>query len=244
MIYHVLPGDAVVDTFREANIEGEVIICRDALIEGPVNAESPEALWSMRERYFTETYPEIEGDYRTKVAEELAKLRNLRSAAEVNLWFENELFCQVNMWFCMSLVGDTNADVYRVLPAVKDEADKWKGFGLLTQDELNRCYSERIAITSVDLQFGTRLWDAFRTGDNARLARLCEQDTATFPYLSEVCDAAIAMDDRPREILKEITSNGEQAFSEIFSEFAARAGVYGYGDTQVRRLLGEIRSMP
>lgn len=242
MIYHVLPGDAVVETFRDAGIEGEVIVCREALVEGPVNAGSPEEFWAMRERYFTETYTEVPGDYRIMVTDELNKLRDTSAAAEINLWFENELFCQLNMWFCMDLIGDTMADVYRVLPPVGDEADKWKGFGTLPPEELGRCYSERIAVTTVDLQFGARLWDAYRTGEIERFARLCEQHSATFPYLGEVCEAAIAINERPREILRDITSNGKKEFSDIFAEFGKRAGVYGFGDSQVRRLLDEIYS--
>jgi hypothetical protein len=41
-------------------------------------------------------------------------------------------------------------------------------------------------------------------------------------------------------LLREIIQEGNQAFSEIFSTFSVRAGIYGYGDVQVRNMLLEM----
>jgi hypothetical protein len=56
--------------------------------------------------------------------------------------------------------------------------------------------------------------------------------------LEEVGAAAAERDTRPRAILSEILSTGgETGIEKIFPIFKDRAGVYGYGDAQVKRLL-------
>ena len=242
MIFHVLPGDAVVDTFRESGVDGEIVVCRECLIDGPVKADTLDEFWAIRERFLEESYPQTPVKYKTQVVGELEKLIGLSSGCKVNLWFEHELFCQVNMWFCMDLLSDTAADVNRVLPPVKTEADKWKGFGNLTPAELHLCFSDRIALLSRDIQLGAALWKAYSNGDHDELARLSQSEYAAFPFLKEVCDAELAKPERPREILDEITGSGTHEFADIFASFADRAGVYGFGDAQVRRLLEETRS--
>src|SRR5262245_58950634 len=90
MILHVLPGDAIVDTFREANIDGEIVVCRECLVVGPVEADSRKEFWEVRERFLNGANPDVSDSYAAKVVREFDKLADLPSDAEVNLWFEYE----------------------------------------------------------------------------------------------------------------------------------------------------------
>ncbi len=40
MKIHVLPGDSLVETFNKSDIEGEIIGCRECLIEGDAQAKN------------------------------------------------------------------------------------------------------------------------------------------------------------------------------------------------------------
>jgi hypothetical protein len=240
MIYHVLPGDSLVEEFRKIEIPGEVIVCREALIAGPVDAETPDEFWERRARFILAAYGEDEIDYHEKVADELERLGDISSTDDVNLWFEYELFCSVNMWFCLSRLDGSGAEIYRVKPAVLDEGDRWMGFGRLSADDLSRCYADRVKFTPDDIRLGTDLWTAYRENDQAGMMRLSAFESECFPYLNEVCQAAAERETRPAEILAEIHFEGKTEFDEMFSEFSRRAGVYGFGDLQVKRLLARI----
>ena len=233
MKLHVMPGDSLTERFRETGIEGEIAVCRECLIEGNVNADTLEEFWAVRAAFLGKTYGETDLSYFDYVAAELKKLQNLDSGCAVNLWFEHELFCQVNLWFCLSLLDGTKADVYLVDPPVG--SDVWKGFGDTSADELKSCFAGRKKFSNEDIGLGSELWNAFRTSDDARLNILAERKSPSFSYLNEVCQAAIEKDVRPRAILAEIDS--AKPFQEIFAEFSKRAGVYGFGDSQVKRLL-------
>jgi hypothetical protein len=237
---HVLPGDATAADFAETGIDGEVIVCREALIDGNVKAKNLDEFWKVREAFIGREHGENGESYYENVAKEFEKLRDVPADAEVNLWFEYELFCSVNMWFCLNLLGEADIKVFRVEPVIRAEEEKWKGFGTMSEDDLRRCFAGRLEMSVADRNLGIALWQAFSNDDAEGLDRLGNTQTESFPYLREVCTAAIQKSFRPAEILKEITSSGDKDFNEIFKEFSAQAGVYGFGDSQVKEILKEL----
>jgi hypothetical protein len=239
MKIHVLAGDALAGDFNDSGIEGEPVVCRECLVEGSVRAENLEDFWKVRAGFIKNAYGETEENYFAGVVGELEKLLNLAPGAEVNLWFEYELFCQANMWFCLSLLPETWASVYRVAPVVRTEADVWKGFGNLSAEDLKKCFAARIKFTDADVRLGAELWKAYQNADYERLEKLSATESECFPRLKEVCRAEIEKGFRPQKILQEIIETGAKDFAEIFPEFSNRAGVYGFGDAQVRRILSE-----
>lgn len=237
MIYHVLPGDAYIDTFRKSGIGGEIVVCRECLVEGDLGGETLEDLWSTRENYLSSAYPDNENNYRHNVATELEKITRVGDGDEINLWFENELFCSANMWFCLDLLKDTRAAVYRVKAVDPDSEDPWEGFGNLGPDEFRDRFVSRERFSKAEMELGSDLWQAFRLRDNEQLQALGKAESRCFPELDEVCRAARELETMPADILNEIKGEGHDEFAEIFLEFKKRGGVYGFGDSQVRRIL-------
>jgi hypothetical protein len=240
MKLHFLPGDATVETFKQSNIDGEIAVCREALVEGDVSGETLTEFWNNRAAFIAATHGETRDRYMQNVAGEFEKLRTVSAGDSVFLWFEYELFCQVNYWFCLSLLKDTAAEVYRVSPIVRAEADKWKGFGRLTADDLGSCFAAAVPLDVDDIERGGALWQAFRSDDVDELRRLSESDRGAFPMLAETVAAAITKEERPQAIIREILDEGVEGFDQIFEEFSKRAGVYGFGDSQVRRILESL----
>ena len=240
MIYHVLPGDAQVDVFRLSGIEGEVLVCREALVEGDVRGDSLDELFINRAAFHNESSGEDPASYNANVASQFRRLLEVTEGDEVDLWFEYDLFCAVNMWFCIDLLSDTAAELYRVEPIYLSEHDRWDGFGGATTELLRQCLSSRIRLAADDLVLGSTLWQAFSHDDEDRLRSLSNEISPAFPYLSDIVRAAIDRRSRPREILDEITAAGATDLGGIFPEFKKRAGIYGFGDSQVKRLLGTM----
>ena len=239
MKIHVLPGDSLAKILKETKIKGEAVICRECLIEGEVQAENLDEFWSVRADFIKAAYGENIDNYFIKVAGEFEKLKNLSPDTEVNLWFEYELFCQVNMWFCLDLLEKSKAAIYRVAPIVRTEQEVWQGFGGLNSEDLQICYEQKVRFGKEDILLGATLWSAYQKGDYEKLEQLSETKSACFPYLKEVCKAEIEKNFQPRKVLKEIAESGLTDFDEIFPEFSHRAGIYGFGDAQVKRIMQE-----
>jgi hypothetical protein len=225
MKFHILNGDALAADF---DIDGEKIICRECLIDGETNANSSDEFWKIRADFIEKHYGE--NDYIDKTVREFEKLQNFSAGDEVNLWFGNELFCQANLWFCLSLAEKSNAEIYRVFPDSTDWNCKF--------DDLQTCFNNRVKLRKEDLQLGLKLWQAYQISDYAQLADLSKTNSPAFIRLQEVCEAEIEKHIKPRKILSEIKAT---EFDEIFKQFSRQAGVYGFGDSGVKRILKTIR---
>ncbi len=240
MNMHVLPGDALAQEFKKTGIDGEIAVCRECLIEGDVKAENLEDFWKIRAGFFESGYGETEEKYYETVVSELQKLENLAPETEINLWFEYELFCRTNLWFCLHLLRETSANIYLVAPVVLNDDEIWKGFGDMSAEDLRECFARKIKFEKNDIALGANLWRAYQSSDYEKLEELAKTKSACFPFLKAVCAAEIEKNSRPKVVLREIIENGATEFSEIFAEFSRRAGVYGFGDAQVKRILQDI----
>lgn len=238
MPVHILAGDALAADFRETKIDGEVIVCRECLIDGPVGAEPAEIFWRTRAKYLAEKYGEKENYHFENSRAEFEKIAGLSPDAEIYLWFEYELFCQVNMWFVLSLLAAKQANICRVFPSVRKENDKWKGFGSLTETELKKCFADRVKFSADDIQLGRKLWEAYRNEDLEKLKILSTARAKCFPYLKDVCEAEIERkrDQRPEKTLRKIAGRGVTDPKQVFEQFVIEEGVYGFGDLQVKAM--------
>ncbi len=227
MIYHVLNGDGLAADFDQG---GEIVVCREALIDGLSKAQNLNELWKIRADFVKNSYGA--DDYFEKVKAEFDSLNHLEPADEVNLWFGHEAFCQVNLWFVLSLIADENTTIYRVYP----DSDDWN----CNFENLETCFESRQKLTKNDFHLGKQLWKAFCLNDFEKLNSLGNTTSANFKALDQICRALIEKESKPKQILREITKNGETDFANIFTQFKAKAGIYGFGDLQVKNFLKEI----
>jgi hypothetical protein len=240
MVYHMLPGDAQVEAFVQSGIEGEMLVCREALVEGDVSGDSLDVFFNNRAAFHNSTSDEGPANYNVNVASQFKRLLDAGNGDEVNLWFEYELFCAANMWFCLDLLKGTRANIFRVAPAHLNAANRWDGFGGAGAGDMRHCFEKRTRLTRDDVKLGTDLWHAFKSNDRNALLNLSNSSTDAFPYLPDVGGAAANKGDHPAAVINEIKSEGINNFNEIFMEFRRRAGVYGYGDSQVKRIMSEL----
>jgi hypothetical protein len=240
LIFHILNGDALAEKFPGEALEGERIVFRECLVEGPLDGATPAAFWETRARFIGETYGETHAGYQAGVVSEVEKIRRIPGGAEVNLWFEHDLFCQVNTWFLLAMLEERvdNLLVNRVMPQADPGADVWRGFGPADGERLVAAYWNRVPLTRADLALGRDLWEAYRRHDLQRLEALAARETQRFPHLREVVRAHAER----YPALEDIVSAGTTDFPTIYREFFRREGIYGFGDSQVRHLLAEVNA--
>ncbi len=246
MTYHVLTGDALLQSLPQDKLEGSVIIIRECLIEGPVKTNTLSEFWEKRNVYLSSTYPDSDIDYENDVVFEFEKLKDLNDGDEVNLWFEHDLFCQVNFWFTLTQIPQKKLDLFRVYPVLENLERLWHGFGPLSSNELLNCLSNRIPLSKDDLTLGKNLWRAYSTSDWPALRQLSQSNSTCFPVLKEVCAAQIErisknnQPGRPEKVLMEIVQQEGKYFEKVFSIFSEREGIYGFGDSQVRKMYDQL----
>src|SRR5689334_9869418 len=95
---HITNGDATVAVMKRAGIAGEILPWRDVLHEGPVPAElTLTELSEVRARFIADcgwrTFAEAQAEFRTRDA----ALAQYRAHEEVVLWFEHDLYDQLQL---------------------------------------------------------------------------------------------------------------------------------------------------
>lgn len=246
MIYNILNGDALAYSFPDAKIEGDVIVVRECLIEGDLSGDNLHDFWQSRAKYMGVT----ETEYQSAVINEFEKIRAAPENSTFNLWFEYDLFCQVNMWFVLSIINSLpiKKKVFAVYTSYLDKANKqfWNGFGPANSDELKVCYADKIPLSEADINFGKNLWEAYKNGDLDELTNLSKHQSLAFPYLQEVVKAHVARfpkdgtKGRPEKVIEDITKNISTDFHIVFKEFWNRESIYGFGDTQLKHLYDKV----
>ncbi len=243
-LHHVLNGDSLAEQLKFTSIRENIIVCRECLIDDTYGPEDNHDFWNKRADYLMKNYHLPRSEYFRLTVDELRRLEDLNDDAEVCLWFEDDLFCQVNMWFVISLIRK-GVKISRVFPEVSTN-DRWKGFSACSAEGLERCYATRVRFEPTDITLAQQLWSAYRMADFVSLKALSRTPSACFRLLEEVCQAHIdrfpadGSPGRPERTLLEIMKSKPRGFTTVFREFSSREGIYGFGDLQIRPLYERI----
>lgn len=236
--YHILNGDSLNNIFPN-KLQGEKIICRECLVDGNVKGESLEALYINRAQFLSSYFPDknisIE-DYKS-VSSEFEKIQAIPENAAINLWFEEDLFCQVNLWFILYLLKK-NQKSYTIHLVLPSKAYPYS-FYEMPKEELETSFENRLKITTEELLKISNFWNLYKAANYLVIDKLAKSLGNKYLFLLPAIKAL--QENRPKKVLKEILKENEDAdFWTIFNQFKEKEGVYGFGDLQVKRLLAEI----
>jgi hypothetical protein len=186
---HITNGDSAGHGIAQSGISGTVLPWRDVLHEGPVPAGlSLREMRETRARFLADrgwaTYDRALADF----ARRDAALADFRDHDEVVLWFEHDLYDQLQLvrildWFADQDLGRTALSLVAVdrFPGVVP----FYGLGQLTPEQLATLFPTRRPVTRAQLDLARAAWDAFRSPNPTAIERLLEGDTTALPFLSD-----------------------------------------------------------
>lgn len=243
--YHILNGDSLKAQFPET-IPGEIIVARECLVDGNVNGNSLTDLFKVRAEFISNNYDGYEEqDYFERIVPEFQKIQNIPKNVDINLWFEDDLFCQVNFWFVINLLIKSNHNNQLFL--IRPESHNQYGFGGLLKSELVSIFESRLKLRK--LQYLVLLWGFYQTNDTEKLIETSKRLKDLYPFINTAVEAHIEriptngnMGRPSRSLVKIKEELNTDEFGPIFKEFCKREPIYGFGDLQVKRLLDEINS--
>lgn len=244
MVFHILNGDALKDQLS-GKIRGELIVARECLIDGPVGGEVLEQFFQERATFIEETYGDDSGTYFELVVPEFKRMLEIPNNTTVNLWFENDLFCQVNFWFVCHLLSKKpeSFEAYLVRPLSKAKY----GFGSMDIKQLKTALYKRGKLSQEDLEVIGMLWNAYRSNDPRLLLESGNSLPSKFSFILPAIHAQLdrlpknGNPGRPEATLIQIMHDLQTTdFGPVFKEFSERENIYGFGDLQVKHMFDEI----
>jgi len=245
MNYHILNGDELAGKFPVEEIPGRIIVIREAFVEGPLSKTFSKDYWEKRAEFVFNNYQAEKTEYEKQFLSQFEMLGAIRDDDQVFLWFEDDLFCLVNMWFVIYYQSQkTKAKLNRVFPEKDDK--RWVGFGKADKKELLQCFESQQIFSEDEIALSNQLWEAYVDDDKQKLKALSFSDSTCFRFLPQVIQAhldrypADGTIGRPHQTLIEILNGGKSNFYEIFEEFWIKDSIYGFGDLQVYNMLKEM----
>lgn len=253
MTIHILNGDAMLPTFQETNIEGDVLIWREALSEGPLIADiCGLEFWQMRSEWIGKTYGEPKAGYNQKMLDELAKLDNTYS--EIILWFEFDLFCQANLLAALAYIRCLphlqNAQISLICPDSFPGMADFRGLGELNAPQLASLYPGRKTLATADLELAQQAWRTFSAQDvdvadtwlagTTASANLGALLPALQAHLKNIRINTAGLTYIEQKLL-DIHQSGATSFPAIYREFWRSEPIYGLGDLQILSYLKKLQ---
>jgi hypothetical protein len=175
---HVTNGDAAADAIRAAGIPGEILPWRDVLHEGPVPAGLPlRELSRVRAGFIASRgWGEVD-EVRREFEERNAALAASVEEDEVVLWFEHDLFDQLQLiqlldWFAAHPVPGLTL----INPA--------QYLGPSTPDQLRALFALRMPVTRAHLSAARAAWEAFRAPDPRDMEAIPGAELSALPHLA------------------------------------------------------------
>jgi hypothetical protein len=185
---HVANGSSVTHTLAEASVPGLLSIWADPLYDGPVpGGLSDQELLEVR-RHFHERPPGGPSD------DPVNDLRRWRQIIEQHdgydelvLWFEHDLFCQLNLIQVLSWIHHrvpSSKVVSLICIGSYPGRPDFKGLGELTPSELAPLLDTRQPVSESQYALAERAWKAFREATPEALDDFRRTDTSALPYLA------------------------------------------------------------
>ncbi|KAB2958491.1 MAG: DUF1835 domain-containing protein [Thermoanaerobaculia bacterium] len=176
---HVTNGDAAAEAIRSTGLDGAVLVWRDVLHEGPVpGGASVLELREIRAGFLARCGWAERAQALADFAARDERLGTaLRSGEEVVLWFEDDLFDQLQLVQVLDRVA-SGAGRARVT-AVSTESY----FGLLPAPEMTAAFARARLLEAPEFVLARTAWAAFRSEDPRGLEALLAAGTEELPAL-------------------------------------------------------------
>jgi hypothetical protein len=244
---HVANGTSTTRVIRSAGIPGTLSIWADPLYDGPVPGGLTDTeLLDARARHLAGPADRAHVDSVNDLRQWRAAIERHDSYDELILWFEHDLFDQLNLIQLLTWIRER-------LPAAKvvslvcigsfPSHPGFKGLGELTADELGSLLETRRRVSEAQYSLAEEAWRAFREPTPEALDNLRKRDTAALPYLA----AAVARFlqeypwttdglSRTERRLLELAAAGKADLSAAFPRMHDGEDVYYITDTSLAEL--------
>jgi Domain of unknown function (DUF1835) len=226
---HLTNGGSAAGTLRHTSLGGAVLSWDDVLNEGPVPAVSQEKLRLARARFLSEcgwgsTRAIVHAMERRDRILELA----LAEDRHIVLWFEHDLYDQLQLLQILALASETGFDPEHVellnVGSFEGKPD-FAGLGELDPPELESLWPLRRPLTREQVELGVTAWTAVTSPEPTAIERLVAGETSALPFLAgalrrlleELPDTRTGLSRSERQLLK-VLQAGPRTPPEVFIE--------------------------
>jgi hypothetical protein len=245
-ILHVLNGDSTLCGFEQTGLDGDTMVWREVLSEGPLEENiASGSFWKNRQQWICGSFKETPEGYEEKVLDQLSKLSETYD--EINLWFEFDLHCVVNLLGVMNYLEQKTdlslPAVYLICPADFPGKENFKGMGELNGEELEYLYDNiRVQLSEVDFIIAAEAWGVYVNHDVEKLQAYLRETNfwGSMHLLKPALEAQLRrlqLNENGlnyvEQKLLDIYNYGIKTKQQIYLRFWETEKIYGMGDMEI-----------
>jgi len=245
---HITNGNNLTDYLRDLDFKEDILTWQEMLCEGPtIPAINSRAFLKLRVDFLKEFY-EIEVNTR-EILTELSKLDDTDKYTEINLWFEYDLFCHINLLGVINLLHQKNVNkpLYLICSGRVEGEKRLKALNELNPKQLKSHYKERILLTKEDIDIAIALWRTY-CGKDHNILKPYIVKNSSFKYMSNCLKAHLerfpyqksGLSVIEANILTIVKDNFIKSKNHLLGYSLNYQGYYGFGDIQLARIIDKL----
>jgi len=191
-ILHITNGDSTTNYLQSLNFKGEFITWREMLCEGKTSIDvGSETFWKTRFDFFKSAYKVSKKKFIDLTVKEYRNLCQTKNQKEIVLWFEYDLFCQINMIAIVSWIKRyrKGEKVTLVCSGDVEGNSKRLGLGELNKEQIHQHFENRVELTQDDIEYADYIWQLYCSDSPLRLEAVYNfNPMSPFIYLRDALD--------------------------------------------------------
>ncbi len=253
-ILHITNGDNLTSKLKELNLPGDIITWREMLCEGKTESNvGSESFWKTRFEFLNKYYKVSKSHFIEKTLKEYRALCNHKKENHIILWFQYDLFSQVNLLALVSWLKAHRkyAEISLICTGKENESGKLYGLNELSNDQLIKLFNHKIILSKDDIEYGDYVWQLYCSNNPIRLENLSDYNNYNFKHLENSIKAHLrrfpsiknGLNEMETAILKLAMEKKSISKSEFVNVLLKNQGVLGFGDIQFSRALSRLKPL-
>ncbi len=251
---HITNGDSFTQKLKTLKLKGDIITWREMLCEGKTETNvGSESFWKTRFDFLHKNYKVSKSWFVEKTLKEYRSLCNHKQQDQIILWFEYDLFCQINMLAVLSWLKKHRryAEIHLVCIGDEDETNRLYRLNDLSDEQLLNSYENKVKLSQNDVEYADYVWQLYCSDSPIRLENLIDYDNYQFDYLSDAIKVHLrrfptiknGLNELENRVLEFSVQQKPKSKKELLSSLLQNQGFYGFGDTQYERVITNLRPL-
>ena len=253
-LLHITNGDSFTERLKTLPFKGDIVTWREMLCEGKtLSSVGSESFWKTRFEFLNKNYRISKSWFVEKTLKEYRSLCSHKQQDQIVLWFEYDLFCQINMLAVLSWLKTyrRHAEISLVCSGKEDNTERLYGLNDLSDEQLTEIYERRIILSQDDIEYADYVWQLYCSDNPMRLENLADFDSFQFKYLSEAIKAHLqrfptiknGLNAVENTVLGVAREQKPKSKRELIGKILQNQGFYGFGDSQYERMITTLKPL-
>ena len=254
-LLHITNGDITTKYLKKLKLKGDFITWREMLCEGKTITDvGSEDFWKTRFDFLKTSYKISKKKFIDYTLKEYRTLCKSKQQKEIVLWFEHDLFCQINMLAVISWLKRYRKgyQISLISGEKLDNSKKLFALSELTPDQIQDHFKNRIELSQDDIEYADYIWQLYCSDSPLRLETVHQfNQKSPFRHLADALKSHLlrfpsienGLNVVENSILKTVKENKFTSKEQLVGNLLQNQENYGFGDIQYYNRLDKMNKL-